>query len=71
MSIYFFKDVYWGYRVYYKVEIIFVDIEILLVVEEFKVKIDVFKLIDMFILNVIILLDKKEGLDCVFLRGYV
>ncbi|HEL3775293.1 TPA: hypothetical protein UMV30_001626 [Clostridioides difficile] len=70
-SIYPFKDAYWGHRAYYKAEIIPADAETSLVVEESKVKTDVFKPTDAFTLNATVSPDKKEGPDCASPRGYV
>ncbi|HFL3587333.1 TPA: hypothetical protein ACG3P2_001779 [Clostridioides difficile] len=66
-----FNEAYWGHRALYKAEIIPADTETLLVVEESKVKTDVFKPTDTFTLNVTISPDKKEGPDCASPRGYV
>ncbi|EGT5042823.1 hypothetical protein DAF96_06700 [Clostridioides difficile] len=66
-----FNEAYWGHRAFYKAEIIPADTETSLVVEESKVKTDVFKPTDTFTLNVTISPDKKEGPDCASPRGYV
>ncbi|WP_074116404.1 hypothetical protein [Clostridioides difficile] len=66
-----FNEAYWGHRAFYKAEIIPADTETSLVVEESKVKTDVFKPTDTFTLNVTISPDKKEGSDCASPRGYV
>ncbi|HBG5207988.1 TPA: hypothetical protein KQH04_001381 [Clostridioides difficile] len=66
-----FNEAYWGHRALYKAEIIPADAETSLVVEESKVKTDVFKPTDTFTLNVTISPDKKEGPDCASPRGYV
>ncbi|HBF5147694.1 TPA: hypothetical protein KOP73_000613 [Clostridioides difficile] len=66
-----FSDAYWGHRTYYKAEIIPADAETSLVVEESKVKTDVFKPTDAFTLNATVSPDKKEGPDCASPRGYV
>lgn len=70
-NVYPFNEAYWGHRAYYKAEIIPADAETSLVVEESKVKTDVFKPTDMFTLNVTVSPDKKEGPDCASPRGYV
>ncbi len=66
-----FNDAYWGHRAYYKAEIIPADTETSLVVEESKVKTDVFKPTDTFTLNATVSPDKKEGPDCASPKGYV
>ncbi|HBF0842732.1 TPA: hypothetical protein ACG3P3_001941 [Clostridioides difficile] len=70
-SVYPFNEAYWGHRAFYKAEIIPADAETSLVVEESKVKTDVFKPTDTFTLNATVLPDKKEGPDCASPRGYV
>ncbi|WP_227826421.1 hypothetical protein, partial [Clostridioides sp. ZZV15-6383] len=70
-SEYPFNDAYWGHRAFYKAEIIPADAETSLVVEESKVKTDVFKPTDTFTLNATVSPDKKEGPDCASPRGYV
>ncbi|HBG0623625.1 TPA: hypothetical protein KPE70_001300 [Clostridioides difficile] len=66
-----FNEAYWGHRAFYKAEIIPADAETSLVVEESKVKTDVFKPTDTFTLNATVSPDKKEGPDCASPRGYV
>ncbi len=66
-----FNEAYWGHRAFYKAEIIPADAETSLVVEESKVKTDVFKPTDTFTLNATVSPDKKEEPDCASPRGYV
>ncbi|EMJ6201656.1 hypothetical protein ACF13M_000330 [Clostridioides difficile] len=66
-----FNEAYWGHRAFYKAEIIPADAETSLVVEESKVKTDVFKPTDTFTLNATVSPGKKEGPDCASPRGYV
>ncbi|HBF0728653.1 TPA: collagen-binding adhesin CbpA [Clostridioides difficile] len=70
-NVYPFNEAYWGHRAYYKAEIIPADTETSLVLEESKVKTDVFKPTDTFTLNATVSPDKKEGPDCASPRGYV